>query len=223
MLAEAIAEVLVLGLAVALSPLAVIAVTVLLTSPGGTGPAWAFLGAWVASLGAVSTAVTLLGDAADANAGGEPATWTALVRIGLALLLVAFAARAWRGRGGAEDAGPAWLARLDGMGAAQAAGLAVLLAAVKPKNLLLASAAGVAVAQTGAAAGAQAAALAVFVALGALAPGIPLALHTLAPRRSPALLAGLRDWLTRENEAILAVLATLLAAKLLGDALGTLG
>jgi hypothetical protein len=223
MLAETIAEVLVLGLAVALSPLAVIAVTVLLTSPGGAGRAWAFLGAWVAARAAVSAAVTLAGDAADAGAGGEPATWTGLARLALGLLLVGFAVRTWRARGGGEGAGPGWLARLDGLGVRQAAGLAVLLAAVKPKNLLLAIAAGVAVAQTGAGAGAQAAAVAVFVALGALAPGIPLAVHVLLPRRSPALLAGLRDWMTRENEAILTVLALLLAAKLLGDALTTLG
>ena len=98
----------------------------------------------------------------------------------------------------------------------------MLFNAVKPKNLLLTIGAGVAVAQVGASASGQAAAVAVFVLLGTVGPGIPLAIHVLMPHRGAVLLIGLREWMVRENATIVAVLALVIAAKLLGDALVSL-
>ena len=52
--------------------------------------------------------------------------------------------------------------------------MGVALSAVNPKNLLLTVAAASAIAQTGVDAGSQAVALAVFIVIGTLGPGLPV-------------------------------------------------
>ena len=215
---HAIGEVLALGIGVALSPLAIIAVVLMLAAPRGRSSALAFLAAWVLALAGVGTAALLVADVADADSGGA-ATWVAIVKGVIGVLLLGVAARQLRGRkDGAEDELPGWMSQLDGITPARSAGLAVLFAAVKPKNLLLSVAAGVAVAQTGAAPAGQAVALGVFVLLGALAPGVPVGIHTLMRERGPAILAATREWMLRENDTIIAVLCLVLGLKLIGDA-----
>ncbi|HEY5143628.1 MAG TPA: GAP family protein [Solirubrobacteraceae bacterium] len=216
---EAIAEVLALGVGVALSPLAIIAVVLMLAAPRGRRSGAAFLVGWVLALGAVGTIALLIADVADADADGSPATWVSIVKIVLGVLLLVVAARQLRRRAGdTESELPGWMRRLDGITPARSAGLAVVLAAVKPKNLLLTVAAGVAIAQTGASPAGQAVALAVFVLLGGLAPGVPVAIHVLMGERGPGILAAMREWMLRENDTIIAVLCLVLAVKLIGDA-----
>lgn len=224
MIGHAIAEVLAFGVGVALSPLAVVALVVMLVSRGGVRPAWAFAGAWVLSLGVVSTVVLLIADGADASTNGAPASWVSVVKIVVGLLLVLFGVRQWRGRsGGDKETGtPGWMRKLDNVSVARAAGLAAAFNVVKPKNLLLTIGAGVAIAQVGASAAGQAAALAVFLVLGTVGLAIPLAIHVLMPGRGVGLLTELRDWMVRENATIIAVLSLVIAAKLLGDALVSL-
>ena len=221
MTGQAIGEVLAVGVGVALSPLAIVAVVVILVSPGGARPAWAFAGAWVLSLGLVSTFVLLIADGADASANGAPASWVSMVKIVVGLLLVLFGVRRWRGRRGSEteSAPPGWMRHLDTVTVARAAGLAAAFNVVKPKNLLLTIGAGVAVAQVGASPAGQASAICVFVVLGTVGLAIPLAIHVLMPSRGKDLLIELRDWMVRENAAIIAVLSLVIAAKLIGDAL----
>jgi Sap, sulfolipid-1-addressing protein len=109
--------------------------------------------------------------------------------------------------------------KLNDVTVANPAGLAVLFAVVKPKNLLLTIGAGLAVAQVGASAAGQASALGLFVVLGSVGLAIPLGIHVLMPQRGRDLLIGLRDWMVRENGTIIAVLCLVIAPKLLGDAL----
>jgi len=220
MIGRAIGEVLALGVGVALSPLAIVALVVMLVAPGGVRPAWTFFGAWILSLCVVSTVVLLLADGADASENGAPATWANVVKIVVGFLLVVFAVREWRGRERAEgetDA-PGWMRKLDSVTVPKAAGLATLFV-VKPKNLLLTIGAGVAVAEVGASPTGQAVAVAVFVAVATGGLGIPLSIHVFMAKRGRGLLIELRDWMVRDNATIIAVLCLIIAAKLVGDAL----
>ncbi len=187
MTGQAVGEVLAFAVGIALSPLAIVAVVVMLVAPRGTKPAWAFVGAWVLSLLLVSSLLVLLADGADAETNGGPATWVSVLKIVVGLLLMLFAARQWRGRvsDDADGSAPGWLRKLDDVNAVKAAGLAV----VKPKNLLLMIGAAIAVAQTGASASGQAAAIAVFVALASTGVASPLAVHVVMPGRGRDLLA----------------------------------
>lgn len=101
----------------------------------------------------------------------------------------------------------------------QAAGTAVFLAAMKPKNLLLTIGAAVAIAELGVSAVSRVGALLTFLLLATLAPAAPLALSVLSRGDSAATVDRVREWMVRENAMIVAVLCIVLAAKLLGDAL----
>jgi hypothetical protein len=220
----AVGEVVLFGVGVALTPLAAIAVVLMLDAPGGRRSGAAFLGAFALALASVATVALLLADVADADGGGTPARWVAVVKVALGVALALFAAGQWRGRPRADEQAelPGFLQGVDAFTPPQAAALAVVLAAVKPKNLLLTIGAAVAVAQTGADAAAQALALAVFVVLGSLAPGIPVGIALLMRARGDRILARAREWMIRENATITAVLCLAIAVKLLIDGIGAL-
>ena len=205
---QAIAEALAFGIGVTLSPAAVIAMVLMLVAPGGRTPASVFVLIWALSLGAVGALALLLADGANARRAGAPADWVIAVQVALALLLLLVAAWQWRGRGMREvdHALPAWMRKVDGLTTPRAAGMAVFLAAGKPKNLLLTI-------------GAAVAGLASFVFLGTLAPAIPLAISLLMGERGTNVLGDVRSWMVREHRTIVAVLCLVFAAKLLGDAI----
>ncbi len=219
MAGQAVGEILAFGVGVALSPLAIVAVVVMLVAPRGAGPACAFAAAWAASLAIVAAVALVVAEEAHASDTGGPATWVSAVKIVVGALLVFFGSRGWRRRAPDEGDAPApgLMRRLDGVTARGAAGLAALFV-VKPKNLLLSIAAGLAVAQVGPGAWGGAVAVAVFVALGSAGVGAPLVIHAAMPLRGRDVLVGLRDWMVRENAAIVAVLSLVIAAKLVGDA-----
>jgi len=222
---QAIGDVIALAVGVAVSPLAVVALVVMLVSPGDARGAWAFAGGWVGSLAVVVTIVILLADGADASENGSPATWVSVVKTAIALFLVVIALRQWRTRDSDDDqhdGSPGWLRKLDDASPGKAALLATLFNTVKPKNLLLTIGAGVAIAQVGASAAGQAIAAAVFVALGSASVAVPLAIHRVMGDRGRDRLIAMRDWMIAENATVIAVLCVLVAAKLLGDAITSL-
>ena len=122
------------------------------------------------------------------------------------------------GAGASEGGGPAdWVSGLK-----LALGLGIALSALNPKNLILVLGAAAAIAEVGLDAGQDAVALAVFVELATLGPGIPVAIHLTMGERSERLLGDLRAWMARHNAAIMAVICLVIAAKLVGDGIGGL-
>lgn len=219
---RAIGEVVAFGVGVALSPLAIVAVVVMLASPVARRGAWAFCAAWVLALAAGTTLVVLIADGADADADDGTAAWVIAAKIILAVVLVVIAIREWRAGGADAHDPPGWLARLETARSVGAASLGVAFAVIKPKNLLLTIGAGIAIAQTGSSPGAQAVAVAVFVILGSAGVLAPLAIALCMPARGHEVLLRLRDWLVRENATVIAVICLIIAAKLLGDAITAL-
>jgi threonine/homoserine/homoserine lactone efflux protein len=218
---QAIGQVLAFGVGVALSPIPIIAVVLMLATPKGRVNGPAFLAGWVLGLAVVGTIVLLAASGAEASENGGPAEGLSIVKLGLGVLLLVVALRQWRGRphGDADPELPKWMQTIDTFTPPRAAGIAVALSAVNPKNLLLTVGAGAAIAQTGASTGDQAVALAVFVLLGTLGPGIPVGIYFLMRDRATAILEGLRGWMARENATIMAVLCLIIGAKLIGDAI----
>jgi threonine/homoserine/homoserine lactone efflux protein len=221
---DAIGQVLSLGVGVAISPVPIIAVVLMLATPRARSNGPAFLLGWIVGLALVGTIVLLVSSGANASDDGEPATWVSVLKLVLAALLLLAALRQWRGRprGDTQPELPAWMRTIDGFRAPKAAGMGVLLSAINPKNLLLTVAAGAAIAQTGAGAGTQAVALAVFVLIGTLGVAIPVVVFFAMGSRSEDLLDGMRSWMAAHNAAIMAVLLLVIGAKLLGDGLSGL-
>jgi threonine/homoserine/homoserine lactone efflux protein len=216
---EAIGQVLSLGVGVALSPIPIIGVVLMLATPRARSNGPAFVLGWVVGLAAAGAIVLVLSSGADASKSGEPADWVNVLKIVLGALLLGVALKQWRGRprAGEEASMPKWMQAIDQFRPPKAAGLALLLSAVNPKNLLLVVGAAAAIAQTGTSAGNQAIALAVFVVIGTIGPGAPVAIYFAMGERSKRLLDELKEWMSHNNAAIMAVICLVIAAKLIGD------
>jgi len=216
---DAIGQVLPLAVAVAVSPFPIVGVVLMLGTERARSNGLAFIVGWIAGLTVAGTIVLLVSSGGDASEDGQPADWVNVLKLVLGAGLLFLAVRQWRGRPAeGEDAPtPKWMSAVDSFTAIKAAEFGVLLSAVNPKNLLLVVAAGAAIAQTGVSAGEQAIALAVFVVIGSLGTGVPVALYFVLGERSKPILDGLKTWMAHNNAAIMAVLLLVIGAKLLGD------
>jgi threonine/homoserine/homoserine lactone efflux protein len=221
---DAIGQVLSLGVGVALSPVPIIAVVLMLGTPRARANGPAFIVGWIAGLTVAGTVILLVSSGANASDDGDPATWVGVLKLVLGVLLLLVAARTWqvRPRGGTEAELPKWMETIDTFTTSKALGFGALLSGVNPKNLLLTVGAAAAIAQTGIPAGEQAVALAVFVVVGTLGPGIPVAIYFAMGERAERLLESLKAWMGAHNAAIMAVLCLVIATKLIGDGISGL-
>jgi hypothetical protein len=221
---EAIGDILPMAVGVALSPLPIVAIVLMLVTPRARVNGLAFIAGWLMGLSVVGVIVLALAGPTDASEQGQPATWVSILKLVLGVLLLLVALRQWRGRPqeGDQVAVPKWMGAIDRFAATKALGVGALLSGANPKNLLLAIAAGAAIAQTGIAGGQQAIAFAVFAIIGTLGVGIPMILFFALGERSGPLLDGLKTWMTQHNTAIMAVLCLVIGVKLIGDAIGGL-
>ena len=218
---EAIGQVLPTAIGVALSPFPIVAVVLMLVTPRGRVNGPAFVLGWVVGLAVVGAVVLAVAGGLEAEDDAAPADWVSTLKLVLGLGLVLLAVRQFRGRpqAGETPEQPKWMAALDTFTPVKAAGAGALLSGLNPKNLLLAVAAGVAIAQTGISTGEQAGAYAVFVVIATLGVGTPVALSLAMGERARKLLDGLKDWMTLHNAAIMAVVLLILGVKLIGDAI----
>jgi threonine/homoserine/homoserine lactone efflux protein len=223
--AEAIGQVLSLAVGVSLSPVPIIAVVLMLGTPAGRRNGPAFLVGWVVGLAVVGTIVLVVAGGAGASENNEPATWVDVLKLVLGALLVLMAARQWRGRPRGDEAAvfPKWMQTIDHFTAGRSVAMGVALSAINPKNLLLTVAAAASVAQAGVSTGDEIVAMAVFVAVGTLGPGIPVAIYFGMGKRAAHLLDDLKAWMGAHNAAIMAVLLLVIGAKLIGDGISGLG
>lgn len=207
MTAEVLVPLAALGLGVALSPVAVIAAILLLVSPGGRRKGAAFLAGWVGALTAVGFVVVALeGAVGTADAAGPGWIGPAVSLAAGALLLVYGALRLLRRPGpGDDDPTPGWMTAMESAGTGRAFGTGALLAAVKPKNLVLTLAAATTIAEAGMSVPASAASLIAYLALASAGVGAPLVVAVALGGRSEAMLARWKGWLTAHNAAIVAV------------------
>jgi threonine/homoserine/homoserine lactone efflux protein len=223
--AEAIGQILTLGVGVALSPIPIIAVVLMLGTPRGRANGPAFVLGWVIGLAVVGAIVLAVAGGAGANEDAEPATWVDVVKIAVGVLLVLVAVRQWRSRPrrDAEAELPGWMRTIDTFTPTRSLAIAAGLSGVNPKNLLLTVGAATAIAQTDISTGEQAIALAVFILVGTLGPGIPVAIYFVLGDRARRLLDDLKTRMAANNAAIMAVLCLVIGAKLIGDGISGLG
>lgn len=221
---EAIGSSLPMAVAIAVSPLAVVASVLMLTSRRAAANGLAFLVGWLAALAAIGIIVLAVAGSTGVHLPGKQATWASWLDIALGVLLLWEGGREFqhRPRGDEQPKMPKWMARLEHTTPPAAASAGALLGGVNPKNLLLAIAGAAAIAQTGIAAGQQAAAYIVFAVVGTAGVAIPPIIYVATGARAQRLLAGLKGWMSHNNAVILSVLCLLVAAKLIGDAIASL-
>lgn len=220
-MADAIGQSLSFAVGVAISPVPIIGVILMLSTPRARANGPAFILGWLAGILVVGAIVLLVAGGAGVGDSGQPSDGVSLLKLVLGLLLLLVAVRQWRGRprGDQEPTMPGWMDTIDAFTAPRAAGFGILLSAVNPKNLLLIVGGAAAISQTGVSNGAQAGALVVFALIASLGTGTPLAIYFALGERSRSILAELKEWMSHNNAAIMAVICLIVGAKLLGDAL----
>jgi hypothetical protein len=221
---QAIGGSLALAVGIALSPIPIIAVVLMLTTPRARANGPAFVLGWLLGLGVVGAIVLAVAGPADASSSGAPATWVSWLKIILGAGLLLIAARQFRGRPHGEDQAPMpkWMGAIENFKPAAALGTGVLLAGANPKNLILAVAGAAAIAQTGIAGAQQAIAYLIFAVIATLGVGAPVVIYFAMGERSQELLSKLKNWMGQHNAVIMSVLCLIIGAKLIGDAISAL-
>lgn len=218
---EAIGQSFPLAIAVALSPIPIIASILILVSPRARSNGSAYVVGCLVGLAIVGTIVLVLAGPSDASDNGEPATWVNVLKLVLGALLLLVALKEWRGRprDGELAETPKWMDAIDDFTVVKAFGTGVLLSGANPKNLLLAVGAAAAIAQTGIPGGEQAIAYAVFAVIGTIGVAAPVVIYFALGDRSGPILDRLKNWMAQHNAVIMAVLCLVIGAKLIGDAI----
>jgi threonine/homoserine/homoserine lactone efflux protein len=221
---DAIGQVLPFAVVVALSPIPIIGVVLMLGTPRARSNGPAFILGWLIGLSLAGTIVLLVASGANASESGEPATWVGVLKLVLGALLLLLGVKQWRNRprGDADAALPGWMRTVDQFTPGRAVAMGVALSAINPKNLVLTIGAAAAIAESGIGAGDQAVALAVFVLVGTLGPGLPVAIYFLMGERAARMLDDLKEWMGHHNTAIMAVICLVIGAKLIGDGISAL-
>ncbi|WP_313546211.1 GAP family protein [Leifsonia aquatica] len=214
----AIGDTLPLALGIAISPIPIIAAILMLLSPKARGTSVGFLLGWLLGIIVAVVVFTLLSGlipAADPDAS-QPIGGTIKIVLGVLLLLLAL--RQWRSRPkpGETATLPKWMAAIDQMTAGRSLGLAFILAAVNPKNLLLAAGAGVAIGTAGLSVGEDIVVIVIFVIVAASSVAIPVIGYLLAADRIRGPLDSLRGWLVGNNATVMSVLLLVIGVVLIG-------
>jgi hypothetical protein len=221
---QAIGGSLALAVGIALSPIPIIAVVLMLTTPRARANGPAFVLGWLLGLGVVGAIVLAVAGPANASSSGAPATWVSWLKIILGAGLLLIAVRQFRGRPHGEDQAPMpkWMGAIENFKPAAALGTGALLAGANPKNLILAVAGAAAIAQTGIAGAQQAIAYLVFAVIATIGVGAPVVIYFAMGERSQELLSKLKNWMGQHNAVIMSVLCLIIGAKLIGDAISAL-
>jgi len=217
-----LADLLTLGVAVAISPLAIVAVILMATSGKGRTNGTAFI------LGSYAWAVVFVGllvlfgrssGAEEVDSG--PHITIDVIEIVLGVALLVMAALQWRSR--AVHRTPKWMESLDRLTIGKAFLVGVLIAGpLSPKDLPLLAAAGGRISQAPLAVEESVAVVLIFAAIGCLAVAVPWIVSVVAPNTVEVRLTGMRTWLVANHAVIMTVLFLILGVKLIGSGLADL-
>lgn len=224
-LAESVGSLLPAGVAVAISPIPVVAVIVILGTPNARTNGPAFAVAWILGLAFAATVVVIVTSGLGADDPSSAASTTAsIARLVLGGLLVLLAVKQWRGRptGSEPPSMPAWMASVDHFGAGRSFGTGILLSAVNPKNLILTASAAATIGQAGLSARDEALAIAVFVAIGSTSVVGAVVFYFVGGERSAGALESTKSFMATHNAAIMTAVLAVLGAKVLGDGIAGL-
>jgi hypothetical protein len=218
-----IGEILPLAVCISDSPIPIIAVILMLLSPRAKGTSVGFMIGWLAGIVVAIVVFTLLSSVIPQRSDGGSSAG-GVIKIIFGVLLLFLASRQWRGRPakGEQATMPKWMSAIDSMTVAKALGLGFLLAAVNPKNLLMAASAGLIVGGAGLGFGqGLALVIIIFVLLAACTVVIPVIGYLIASARLAGPLDRLRGWLVENNSTIMAVLLLVIGVAVIGKGIAS--
>ena len=194
-----VVNLMIIGLAITLEPITLVAFILILAAEKGTRKGLAFILAWLACLVAVIAVTVLVTGGKPPQPATAPSTAALAVKVALGVVLILFAVRQRR-RMGRPRKPPTWMARLDRLSPWAAAGLGVFL---QPWALVAAGAATVVQAKLSSAG--DYLALVIFCLL-ATSSFLAMELYAaFAPAAAGARLGQMRAWIDgHKDQAIIA-------------------
>jgi Sec-independent protein secretion pathway component TatC len=211
---QAISASLPMALGIALSPLPIAAIVMMLmTKQAGTN-APSFLLGWIVGLLVVGVIVFLI--PIDQSEKGQPTAVAGYIRLVLGILLLVVAVRQWMSRPGPDDAVevPRFLAGLDSFTGMKSLLTGFVLVALNPKNLPLCAAGAAAIGLATQTPTGQAGAYIVFTLIASTTIAFPIIAYLVARQKAQALFETWKNWLIRNNQAVVAVILLLVGALL---------
>ena len=220
---EAIGHILPIALAVAISSVPITATIVILLSPKGSQTALPFLIGWALGMAVVVTLFTLGAHAIPSpRSDRRPDTVIATLEVLVGAVLVVLAIVEWRrARRHPSDAMPKWLGEVDKLGPWSAFGIAFALNA-RPKGLLLALAAGLAIRAPDLTVGESAIVILIYTIIGASTVAVPVILALADPKGMQPRLIAMKDWITRNQGTVTALILLLVGVVIIGMGLAAL-
>lgn len=220
---QAIGLILPIALAVAISSVPIMATTAILLSPKGAQTALPFLVGWVLGMAVMVTLFTLGAQAIPSpRSDRRPDTVLASIEILVGAALVVLAIIEWRrARQHPSDAMPKWLESVDKLGPWSAFGIAFALNA-RPKGLLLAIAAGLAIRAPELSVGESSIVILIYTVIGASTVAVPVILALADPKGMQPRLLEMKDWITRNHGTVTALIVMIIGVVIIGAGLAGL-
>jgi len=219
-------ELLPLALTIALSPLPLAALLLMLLAPDGFRSAAGFSIGWFLGVLLSATLLALLSSLLPHDRSTGTRILQVVLLLLLGIVLIVFGLVQWhdRPRRGADVPLPRWLNALDRLSPARATLIGVGYAAFRPKNLVMAAAAGVVILGAHADPTGIILSVAVFTALASITMLAPVLIYAFGGVGVRGRLVRLRQWLVRNMPTITVVTVLLLGVFLvlagLGEMLG---
>ena len=220
---QAIGHILPIALAVAISSVPIMATVLILLSPKGPQTALPFLIGWVLGMAVVVTLCTIGAQAIPApRSDRREATAIAAAEILVGAALVVVAIVEWcRARRHPSDALPKWLASVDKLGPWSAFGIAFAIN-VRPKGLLLAIAAGLAIRAANLSIGDSAVVIGIYTIIGSLTVAVPVILSLVDRKGMQPRLLEMKDWISHNHATVTALIVILIGVVIIGAGMANL-
>ncbi|OBK44636.1 GAP family protein [Mycobacterium kubicae] len=209
-----------LALVVAVSPLTIIPAVLVLRAPRPRPSGLAFLGGWLLGL----TALTAIFVTASGLLGGlhkAPPTWASWLRVVLGSVLILFGIYRWFTRRSHTES-PRWMRSFTTITPTRAGITGALLVVVRLEVLVVCLAAGLDIGTSGLGVGGKWIYAAVFVIVCASTAAIPILAYASAGDRLEDSLTRLKDWMDKNNAAMLAAVLVLIGLMVLYNGISAL-
>ena len=210
-----------LGLVVALSPITVIPAVLVLQAPRPRPTGLAFLAGWAVGLALVTAACVQLSHSLS-GAHKSPPEWASWLRVVLGAALIIFGIYRWFTRHNSTDS-PGWMKKIATVTPARAAAMGVALVVVRPDVVLICVPAGLAIGTAGLGLEGDWLAAAFFVIVAASTVAIPTLAYAIAGARLDDTMRRLKDWMEKNNAALMAVIMVVIGAMVLRHGAQALG
>ncbi|HWL02140.1 MAG TPA: GAP family protein [Microbacteriaceae bacterium] len=211
---EALGTLIAIAVAMAISTIPFLATVVILLSPRRGGRAILYLLGYLVGLLLVVSAFTFGLAALPGSIKVGPSFGVVEIVVGLALMVLAVVQ--WRRQRRREPSKGVWFDRLERVGPIPALGFALALN-LRPKALLLAAAAGIAISRERLDFGEALICIAVFVLIGSITVSAPIVMSIVMPKRTSAWLRSARAFIVRHSSVLTLVVLLMIGVFIIGD------